>query len=76
MERYDEKKIIKKFPHLKGSLLSNHKANLFEQLLTSLRLLHNKSPTVRFKELISFSDGTQNLLYSNVLGFMKNDQIC
>ena len=56
MERYDEKKIIKKFPHLKGSLLSNHKANLYEQLLTSLRLLHHKSPTVRIKELISFSD--------------------
>ncbi|PCI96771.1 MAG: hypothetical protein COB15_09285 [Flavobacteriales bacterium] len=56
MERYDEKKIIKKFPHLKGSLLSNHKANLYEQLLTSLRLLHHKTPTVRIKELISFSD--------------------
>jgi len=56
MERYDEKKIAKKFPELKGSLLSNHKANLYEQLLKSLRLLHHKSPTVRIKELISFSD--------------------
>lgn len=56
METYDEKKIVKKFPHLKGSLLSNHKANLYEQLLTSLRLLHHKSPTIRIKELISFSN--------------------
>ena len=56
MVKYDERKIIKKFPHFKGSLLSNHKANLYEQLLTSLRLLHHKSPTVRIKELISFSD--------------------
>lgn len=56
MDQYDEKKIIKRFPQLKGSLLSNHKANLYEHLLTSLRQLHHKSPTVRIKELISFSD--------------------
>ena len=53
---YDEKKIAKKFPQLKGSLLSNHKANLYEQLLISLRLLKHKSPLIRIKELISFSN--------------------
>lgn len=56
MKIYDEKKIRQKFPHLKGNLLSNHKANLFEKLLMSLRLLKHNTPGIRVKELISFSD--------------------
>lgn len=56
MEVYNEKKISLKFPKLKGSLLSNHKANLYEQLLMSLRLLKHKKPLIRIKELISFAD--------------------
>lgn len=56
MDAYNEQKISKIFPQLNGSLLSNHKANLFEQLLISLRLLHHKSPVLRIKELISFAD--------------------
>lgn len=56
MDRYDEKKINQKFPTLKGSLLSNHKANLYEKLLMSLRLLKHNTPGIRVKELISFAD--------------------
>jgi hypothetical protein len=69
MDRYDEKKIFKKFPNLTGSLLSNHKANLYEQLLTSLRLLQHKTPSIRIKELISFSEVLlQKGLYQQSLG--------
>lgn len=56
MKKYDEKKITQKFPQLKGHLLSNHKANLYEQLLMSLRLLKHKTPIIRIKEIISFAD--------------------
>ena len=56
MSEYDEKKISQKFPQLKGNQLSNHKANLYEKLLMSLRLLKHNTPGIRVKELISFSD--------------------
>jgi len=56
MKQYDEKIISQKFPQLKGNLLSNHKANLYEKLLMSLRLLKHNTPGIRVKELISFSD--------------------
>ncbi|MCO6500694.1 MAG: hypothetical protein J5I47_09985 [Vicingus serpentipes] len=56
MDQYEEKKITQKFPTLQGSLISNHKANLYEKLLMSLRLLKHSTPGIRVKELISFSD--------------------
>lgn len=56
MLQYDETKITAKFPSVKGNLLSNHKAHLYEQILVSLRLLHHKKDELRIKELISFAD--------------------
>lgn len=52
----DDEAIVKKFPHLKGNALSNHRTHLYEQLLSSLRLLHNGDPKIRIKELISFAE--------------------
>ncbi len=52
----DEEKILKQFSGIQSNALSNHKANLYEQLLSSLRLLHNDEPAIRIKELISYAD--------------------
>jgi len=56
----DEEVILKRFPKLKGSTLSNHRANLYEQLLSSLRLLHNDHPKIRIKELITYAEVLHN----------------
>lgn len=51
----DQEKIEKKLPGVRGSALSNLKANLYEQLLISLRLLQHQEPSLRIQELISFA---------------------
>ncbi|NQZ79323.1 MAG: hypothetical protein HRT61_24865, partial [Ekhidna sp.] len=56
MSELDEKKIGEVFPLLKPNTLSNHRSNLYEQLLTSLRLLHKDNPSIRTKELISYAE--------------------
>lgn len=56
----DEEKISRAFSSLKANTLSNHRANLYEQILASLRLLHNSDPTIRIKELISYADVLHN----------------
>jgi len=56
----DEEVILKKFPNLKGNTLSNHRANLYEQLLSSLRLLHNNDSKIRIKELITYAEVLHN----------------
>ncbi|MEP2948810.1 MAG: hypothetical protein ABJO91_02295 [Ekhidna sp.] len=56
----DEEKISKIFSHLKPNTFSNHRANLYEQLLSSIRLLHNDDPSIRIKELISYADVLHN----------------
>ena len=56
----DEEKIVRYFPKLKGNTLSNHRSNLYEQLLSSLRLLHHDDPSIRIKELISYADVLHN----------------
>jgi hypothetical protein len=56
MEVYDEQKILKYFPSFKGNSLSNHKSNLYEQILSSLRVLYHNEPLLRLNELISFAD--------------------
>lgn len=55
MSTYDDQKVLAAFPQLKMNALSNHKANLYEQLLISLRLLYHQKPAIRITELISFS---------------------
>lgn len=65
----DEEKILKSFPKLKSNTLSNHRANLYEQILSSLRLLQNNDPAIRIKELISYADVLHNKgLYEQSLG--------
>jgi len=56
----DEEKVTKAFPNLKGNTLSNHRANLYEQILSSLRILHTDDPSIRIKELISYADVLHN----------------
>ena len=60
LKDYDEDKILGSFPELKPNTLSNHRSNLYEQLLSSLRLLHHDDPVIRIKELISFADVLHN----------------
>ncbi|MEP1034716.1 hypothetical protein [Ekhidna sp.] len=57
---FDEEKISKVFSDLKPNTLSNHRAHLYEQLLSSIRLLHNDDPSIRIKELISYADVLHN----------------
>lgn len=52
----DEEKILKAFSGVQSNALSNHRANLYEHLLSSLRSLHNDDPGIRIKELISYAD--------------------
>ena len=56
----DDEKILKAFPGIQPNGLSNHRANLYEHLLSSLRLLHNNDPSIRIKELISYADVLHN----------------
>ncbi|MEO9485654.1 MAG: hypothetical protein ABJG47_19505 [Ekhidna sp.] len=56
----DEEKINSFFSQLKSSTLSNHRAHLYEQLLSSIRLLNNDDPRIRIKELISYADVLHN----------------
>ncbi len=56
LNEYNEQKINSTFPKLKANTLSNHKSNLYEQLLSSLRLLHHSDPNIRINELISYAD--------------------
>ncbi len=64
----DEEKILKAFPGVQSNVLSNHRANLYEHLLSSLRLLHNHDPGIRIKELISYADLLHNKgLYAQCL---------
>ena len=56
MQEYNEQRLSEAFPNVKGNTLSNHKANLYEQLLSSLRLLHHHRAELRIKELVSYSD--------------------
>jgi len=67
----DDQKITQKLPQLKGNILSNHKANLYEQLLMSLRLLNHKTPIIRIKEIISFAD----ILYEKGLYLQSLNQL-
>lgn len=50
---YDEELIIKRIPAIKKSQLSNLKAHLYKQLLTSLRLLNkNYNEDIQIREMI------------------------
>ncbi len=53
---YDESLIFKKVPEIKKEQLSNLKAHLYKQLLTSLRLLHkNKNADIDIRENIDYA---------------------
>lgn len=53
---YEEETILRKLPEIKKSQLSNLKAHLYKQLLTSLRLLSTKSVNdIQIREMIDFA---------------------
>jgi hypothetical protein len=53
---FDEEAIFKKFPDIRKEQLSNLKAHLYKQLLTSLRLLHkSKNTDIEIREHIDYS---------------------
>jgi tetratricopeptide (TPR) repeat protein len=53
---YDEALIFKKVPEIRKEQLSNLKAHLYKQLLTSLRLLHkNKNADIDIRENIDYA---------------------
>jgi len=61
---YDEALILKKIPSLRKAQLSNVKANLFKQILTSLRLVYRKIlPDISIREQFDFA----RVLYSKGL---------
>ena len=53
---YDESLVFKKVPEIRKEQLSNLKAHLYKQLLTSLRLLHkNKNTDIDIRENIDYA---------------------
>ena len=60
-DEYDEAKLLKKIPQLKKSQLSNIKAHLYKQILTSLRILYkNSDHDVAIREQLDYA----RVLYS------------
>jgi hypothetical protein len=56
MKDYDEEQILKKIPAIKKQQLSNVKAHLYKQLLTSLRLLYKqKDPLIDLREQLDYA---------------------
>jgi hypothetical protein len=63
-KEYDEPFLLKKIPEIKKSQLSNLKAHLYKQLLTSLRLLSkNHNEDIQIRESIDYA----KVLYSKGL---------
>ena len=52
----DEEKILKAFPGIQSSTISNYRANLYDSLLSSLKLLKKDDSAIRIKDLISYAD--------------------
>ncbi|AHM63516.1 hypothetical protein D770_26365 [Flammeovirgaceae bacterium 311] len=56
LEQYDEEKILQQAPAIKKVQLANLKANLYRQLLSSLRLYHtNQNPEIQLHEQLDFA---------------------
>ncbi len=56
LKDYDEEVILKKIPSIKKRQLSNLKAHLYKQLLTSLRLLNkNHNEDIQIREAIDYA---------------------
>ncbi|MEM1215396.1 MAG: hypothetical protein AAGJ82_06920 [Bacteroidota bacterium] len=55
-QQYNEPLVLKKIPEIKKTQLSNLKAHLYKQLLTSLRLLSkNNNEDIQIRELIDYA---------------------
>lgn len=64
LKEYDEELILRKIPAIKKQQLSNVKAHLYKQLLTSLRLLYKqKDPLIDLREQLDYA----RVLYSKGL---------
>ncbi|MBF9254915.1 hypothetical protein I2I11_16550 [Pontibacter sp. 172403-2] len=54
--QYDEEKILEQAPRIKKEQLANLKANLYKQLLSSLRLYHaNHNPDIQLQEQLGYA---------------------
>ncbi|MEO1051462.1 MAG: hypothetical protein AAFX87_12605 [Bacteroidota bacterium] len=74
MKEYDEQHILKTVPGIKKSQLSNIKANLYKQLLLSLRLNHrHKNDDIEIREKIDYARILYNKgLYKQSLELLDN----
>ena len=64
LKEYDEELILRKIPAIKKQQLSNVKAHLYKQLLTTLRLLYKqKDPLIDLREQLDYA----RVLYSKGL---------
>src|SRR6187455_3229912 len=52
MQEYDEEVLLRKATSLKKQQLSNMKAHLYKQILTSLRVLENKNIDIQLHEQV------------------------
>lgn len=67
---YEEENILKKLPEIKKQQLSNLKAHLYKQLLTSLRLLSSKEiEDIQIREMIDYA----RILYNKGLYRQSHD---
>jgi hypothetical protein len=69
---YEEDVILKKIPEVKKSQLSNLKAHLYKQLLTSLRLLSTKNANdIQIREMVDYARVLYNKgLYRHALDML------
>jgi hypothetical protein len=70
---YEEDVILKKIPEVKKSQLSNLKAHLYKQLLTSLRLLSTKAASdIQIREMVDYARVLYNKgLYRQALDMLE-----
>jgi len=72
MKQYDEKLVTKHFANEKASLLSNIKANLYEQILNSLKIINRKNPEISAYEFFTSAFALyQKGLYSQSLEMLQ-----
>lgn len=72
-QQYDETQLLKRIPEIKKSQLSNLKAHLYKQLLTSLRLLSkNNNQDIQIRESIDYARVLYNKgLYRQALDVLE-----
>lgn len=77
LAQYDEEKILKQVPAIKKAQLANQKANLYKQLLASLRLYHaNQNTDIQLHELLDYGRVLYNKgLYQQSLKILEKVKV-